>query len=340
VFVKQALLEERVGDLLSRLGVAATPMVVAISGGADSVALALALAALQTQARTGALVLAHLNHRLRGSESDADEAFVLELAAELSAGGAHVLCRTQQLDVKGLARERGANLEKTARELRYDWLTQVARADCAAWLATGHTADDQAETVLHRLLRGTGLHGLSGIPLRRGLAQGIEIVRPLLTSTRADVLDYLQARKQNFRQDSSNADLGFTRNRIRHELLPELAKNYNPAIVSVVCRLAKQAREVQAGIEVEAAKLLADVELPRAGCLLVLKADRLAAAPRNLVREAFRLLWQRENWPTGSMTFEHWDHLAALAHVDEATCDFPEGVRARRHASVIQLGRR
>src|SRR5207245_2885635 len=117
---------------------------------------------------------------------------------------------------------------------------------------TGHTADDQAETVLHRLLRGTGLHGLGGIPARRDLAAGIEVVRPLLGTSRAEVLAYLQAEKQAFRQDSSNADLGFTRNRIRHELLPDLAR-YNPAIVSLLCRLADQAHEVQAIVAADAA---------------------------------------------------------------------------------------
>src|SRR5207244_3442402 len=113
-------------------------------------------------------------------------------------------------------------------------------------------------------------------------------IRPLLRVTRAQVLAFLRAIGQDFRQDASNADLRFTRNRIRHELLPHLAEHYNPAIAGVLCRLAEQARAAQEREELEARALLAQVELPRAGELLIFDAGRLSAAPRHLVREVFR----------------------------------------------------
>src|SRR5262249_47560503 len=143
--------------------------------------------------------------------------------------------RSQRTNVTELAQARGENLESSGRQTRYEWLTEIARREGACWVATGHTTDDQAETVLHRLGRGTGLQGLGGIPPRRELAPGIELIRPLLNTSRAQVRSYLQDSRQSFCTDASNMDLSFTRNRIRQELLPVLAKDFNPEIVSVLC---------------------------------------------------------------------------------------------------------
>src|SRR5262249_49811343 len=151
-------------------------LVAAVSGGADSVALARAL----LEARPGPafpVVLAHLNHQLRGPDSDADECFV----AGLGLPGVEVV--VGRLEVARLAAQRGENLEAVARQERYRWLAGVARERGLRWVATGHTASDQAETVLHRLLRGSGLQGLRGIAARRDLGEGVEVLRPLLGVT-------------------------------------------------------------------------------------------------------------------------------------------------------------
>jgi tRNA(Ile)-lysidine synthase len=237
-----------------------------------------------------------------------------------------------------VARQEGGNLEAVARRVRYDWLTRVAQETGSAWVATGHTADDQAETVLHRLLRGAGLRGLRGIAVRRELAPGVELVRPLLAVTRTEVLAYLQAEAQAYRQDSTNLDPGYTRNRIRHELLPHLAERYNPAVVQTLARLAEQAEEAFRDEEARARALLAEAERPRAGALLVLDRPTLAAAPRRLVREALRLAWEREGWPLGEMGFGDWDRVAAVALGEAAAADLPGGVRARCRERVVQLG--
>src|SRR5262249_45357023 len=150
-----------------------------------------------------------------------------------------LLLRCERVNVAARARAAGDNLESTARRVRYAWLTTVAREAGASWVATGHTADDQAETVLHRLLRGTGLKGLCGIPARRPLAAGVQLLRPLLHTRKYELLAFLEALGQDYRRDSSNADLALVRNRIRHELLPHLAAAYNPAVVSALCRLAE-----------------------------------------------------------------------------------------------------
>lgn len=293
--------------------------VVAVSGGADSVAL------LRGLVECGAkVVVGHVNHLLRGDESDGDERFVVELANTLG-----VPVRTMRVNVAEL----GGNVESTARRVRYDWLANVANETRAGWIATGHTADDQAETVLHRLIRGTGLQGLRGIaPVRDN------IVRPLLALPRAELLDYLAALHQPYRTDSTNADTAFTRNRIRAELLP-LLRTFNPAIVDVLTRLSVQAEELFAEVETEAAELLRAVELPRAGGMLILDADKLTSLGEAKTRRVLRMLWDRERWSVNAMTFDHWRRAAMITSGEHPAADFPDGVHVRRAGQVVQLKR-
>lgn len=313
-------------------------LVVAVSGGPDSVALVRLLVAARAP-EGGRLMLAHLNHGLRGSDSDADEQFVAALHAGLVAAGIEdVHLRCAKRDVLALAREAGANVEGLARQVRYRWLTEVAREEGVRWVATGHTANDQAETVLHRLLRGTGLQGLRGIAAQRPLEDGVSVVRPLLDVTRAEVLACLEALGQPAREDASNRDLRYTRNRIRHELLPHLAERYNPAIVTVLGRLAAQAEEATATEEAAALDLLQATELPRAGALLIFDRGRLAVAPRWLVRALFRRVWLREGWPMGEMSYTAWDRLAGLVAGEARGVDLPGHISARCLERVVQVG--
>ena len=304
--------------------------IVAVSGGADSVALLRGLAELR---EPQSLIVAHLNHLLRGAESDADAEFVRELAHSL-----HYTFATTQINISHLAEAERANLEATARRVRYDWLQQVAQEYEAGWIATGHTADDQAETVLHRLMRGTGLQGLRGIAGIRNDCP-VPIVRPMLSITRAMILDYLKLLQQPYREDSSNADDRFTRNRIRHELLPML-RTFNPAIVTVLGRLADQAEDLFQEQESAALLLVQKVELPRAGKLLIFDAIQLTAEPDARIREMFRFIWQRENWPMNAMTFSHWERIVSIVREKHPEADFPSGLHLRRVGKVIQLGLR
>jgi tRNA(Ile)-lysidine synthase len=280
-----------------------------------------------------------LNHQLRGAASDKDELAVSQLYASLVASGAprlRLCCH--RMDVAAAARGQKQNLEAVARRLRYAWLADVALQEGVAVVATAHTANDQAETVLHRLLRGTGIGGLRGVAFRRRLASGVEVVRPFLGVTRDEVIDYLLSCGQSWREDGSNLDLGRTRNRIRRELLPHLSRIYNPAIISVLCRLAEQAAAALAPMEEEAASLVHEAELPRAGSCLVFDRQRLASAPRHLVREAFRLAWARERWPLGGMDFAHWDRLAAIALGEVQASDLPSGMRACGLGRTVRFG--
>ncbi len=324
------------GDCINPCGVrralAALPglgdgLVAAVSGGPDSVALLRALLDARGPAPRR-LVVAHLNHGLRGADADADEDFVAALVSGLAAGAPGLELRRTRLDVAARVRAEGGNLEGVARRLRYDWLAAVAREAGVGWVATGHTASDQAETVLHRLLRGCGLHGLRGVAVRRQVSDGVGLVRP-----------YLESLGQPWRQDASNDDRRRTRNRIRHDLLPYLARDFNPRVEAALLRLAEQAEDACRAEDEEADALLARAERPRAGAVLVLDREALAAAPRRLVRAVFRRLWEREGWPQGRMGFAAWERLADLVAGPEGGFDLPDGVRARRRRGVVQLER-
>ena len=205
---------------------------VACSGGPDSTALLLVLQELAPKLGC-TLSVCHFNHRLRGDESQQDERFVRSLA-----DGLGIAFDCARADVRGSAAKARANLEAKARELRYRFFRSLIEARKADRIAVGHTADDQAETVLHRFLRGSGTRGLAGIyPVAEA-----GIVRPLIEVRRQAVVQWLQARGQSWREDESNRDLRLTRNRIRHELLPILS-GYNPRIVETLAGTGVIARD-------------------------------------------------------------------------------------------------
>lgn len=210
-------------------------VVVAVSGGADSTALLDALVRMRDRKEPEIrIVAAHLNHLLRAEESDGDEKFVRDLAERLGVE----LC-VERMDVAAL--RAGRNLEATARELRYDMLLRCAESSGADLVMTAHTRDDQAETVLMRLIRGTGIHGLRGIHAVRPLGPRVSLVRPMLDISRAEVIDHCSRRELGWRTDSSNFSIDLTRNRVRHELMP-LLRSFNPAIDRTLAREARIAR--------------------------------------------------------------------------------------------------
>ena len=198
-------------------------VVLAVSGGADSVALLRVLLDLRGDLGI-VLAVGHFNHGLRGAASRADEAFVAELARqhELDYFAGHG-------DVHDHASDSKLGIEAAARELRYRWLAQLAGEQRFDAVATAHTLDDQAETVLLKFLRGAGTRGLAGIyPIVE--RENLRIVRPLLCVSRDEVETYLESLGQEWREDETNLDRRFTRNRVRHDLLPLLEREFNPNI--------------------------------------------------------------------------------------------------------------
>jgi tRNA(Ile)-lysidine synthase len=153
------------------------------------------------------------------------------------------------------------------------------------------------------------------------------------------VLDYLASLNQPFREDASNADPRFTRNRIRHELLP-LLKTFNPEIVSALAHVAEHAGEAHEVLTALATELLAKAEHPRAANAVILDAATLTAAPRAVLRVALRLVWEREGWPVAEMGFDAWERAVEIAGRAAPACDFPAGVTMRKAGRVVQLARR
>ena len=213
----------------------------AVSGGADSTALLYALLFLKKQNNISAdLVCVHINHQLRGTDSDRDEKFVTELAVKLN-----VPVITRKVDVKEFAKNAKISIETAAREMRIKALIEIAKERGCNIIATGHQADDNAETVIHRLLRGTGFRGLCGIKPKNVFENGIIFVRPMLCFTRKNITDYLTAEELSWQTDATNFDCRYKRNFIRHQLLGELQKQSSKSVVELLSRLLQAAQSYQ-----------------------------------------------------------------------------------------------
>lgn len=287
----------------------------AVSGGADSVCL------LHLLKSGGAeVVCAHFNHRLRGAESDRDEEFVRLLCARLG-----VELFTGAGDVAGYAAQNAMGTEEAARRLRYDFLLETAKKCGADRIATAHNAEDNAETILMNLARGTGLRGLAGIPPRRGI-----IVRPLLQTAREEIIAYLDENGLGHVEDGTNAGDDYARNRIRHHVLPVL-RQHNAAAVMNIARAAEILRADENFIEGEARRFI-DENRAHDGSLPVYAA---AALPEPVRARVFALLCPR---PLGAGHVKSLNELCA-GYTGSAAADVP-GLRVRRERDRLYFGAR
>jgi tRNA(Ile)-lysidine synthase len=294
------------------------PVLAACSGGADSVALLVGLVRLAPAAAAGRLVVAHAEHDLRTAAA-ADREFVAALAARL---GLRFVWR--RLAVR--AAPRGEGIEAGARRLRYDFLGAVAREVGARHVAVAHTADDQAETILQRMLRGTGLVGLGGMREARELCDGVALVRPLLRLPRSLGRGFLAAEGEAWREDESNDDSRPARNFLRHHVLPRCAAGPFPAATAALVRLGRQAERVAGALASAAGHLLEAHASRQADGSILLRTAGLAGLDPHLVAEVFVALWDREGWPRREMTARHYALLARLA-AEGGSADLPGGVR-------------
>jgi tRNA(Ile)-lysidine synthase len=306
-------------------------VLVAVSGGPDSVCLLMVLHEIQQRGVLPGLRLqvAHVNYGLRGEESEKDEAYVRDLGKTLSlpvhVERAHVVSRP------------GRTLQGQARDARYAFFARVRREHSLTAVATGHTADDQAETVLLWLLRGAGTSGLAGIPVQRGDG----IIRPLLDVTREQVLDYLSARGMAYRTDASNATRVYRRNRVRHEIVP-LLRTFNPRIVQGLAR----AGEILAAEGI----LLDDLERERWKAVVkdctagrvVLQGERLVQEPLGLQRRLIRRALSVVRGTAAGLTFRHvGDILARVVGTGHGgRLDLPGGIVVERDGALVTVGRR
>lgn len=301
-------------------------IVVAVSGGGDSVGLLRALHEIGPEGNV-TLSVAHLNHGVRGAEAEADARFVAGLAGTLG------------LDYESghWTPERPGHFEADARRARYRWLAEVARKRGASAVAVGHNRDDQAETILQRIVRGTGLRGLAGMPVSRPLADGIMLIRPLLRIRRAQIRDYLGTLGQAFRDDATNADLSRTRARIRHDLLPKLQAEYNPKVAEALDRLGRLAaagdRAWRPWID-----SLADRAIVSIGDLaVILLVAELRHLPPILGAEVIRRAWRRAGWPEGRMSAAHWARLAALGRLGGGRATVAGGIDAWASNGILRI---
>jgi tRNA(Ile)-lysidine synthase len=308
-----------------------TRVLVALSGGADSVALLHLLREMEAHGDLVVAGAAHLNHGLRGADADTDEAFCRALAERLN-----VPFVSARADVAALARERKQSIEDAARTVRYAFLERAADELGAGAIATAHTRDDQAETFLLRLLRGAGTRGLGSIRPRVG-----RVIRPVLDVPRADLRIFLETRGETFREDATNADLSIPRNRIRHDLIPYIQSRFSQAAPVLLARHAALAREDEAFLQQLAIESTARIVLKETARTLDrgidLDATELRATPRALAsRVAHHVLTSLGG--ARAIGSDHVDRLLALAETGrEGACVSLPGQYAQRLGTVIAL---
>ncbi|MCA9239535.1 MAG: tRNA lysidine(34) synthetase TilS [Planctomycetales bacterium] len=308
-------------------------VLVAVSGGADSVALLLGLIELKRQSGgRGRLYVGHFDHRLR-AESGADAQWVMELGKSL---GIEVIAGRH--DSEGAGRLAS---EQSARQARYEFLLATAQQLGARYVPTGHTADDQTETVLHRALRGASIQGLGGIPFTRALSEAVQVVRPLLKVTRAEVERFLSERGQSFRTDATNHASDFTRNALRNEVLPLLRERFGEHVDQSLRRLAWQAAEAHAVIESLAQEIVNNaVQRDDSADTLLIDPNRFGDSRPIVLREAFKSAWNHAGWPLGAMGAEEWQRLLDFTRDPEAAAfDLPGGVSVGWEHAVVVLRR-
>ncbi len=268
-------------------------LVVGVSGGADSVALLHGLREVnRVRGLPWKIYVGHLHHGIRGTAADEDAQFVKDLAGSLD-----LPVTVEQADVPGLAKARQQSIEEAAREARYAFFERICLHTESRHIVLAHHADDNAETVLHRILRGTGLRGLAGIAPVRALSPGSEIVvvRPLLKLHKGEIVAFLRERDLPWREDHTNTQTSLTRNRIRNEILPLLEGKINRQVREALIRLAEQARLTDAYLAETAQRTLETLMISRTDCELTLNLPALLKRSKviraELVRQAF--LWLR-----------------------------------------------
>jgi tRNA(Ile)-lysidine synthase len=323
-----------------KLPVSGETIVVGVSGGADSTALLLALDELKSAGKLSvAICVAHLDHKLRKTSGN-DARWVASLAERL--GYECVIGRSK---VAEIARANNDNLEQAAREARYAFLERTAKRKAARYVLTAHTMDDQAETVLLRLMRGSAGAGLGGMEAIRPLSAkaSIQLVRPLLWARRIDTENYCRVRRTKFLVDEMNSDLGFARVRVRQQLLP-LMQSFNNRIVEAISRTAAQLREDRVVLANDSHDLLGrasvratreddETETP------ALDVKVLAGEPPALRRRALR---QWLSTARGSTRRLEMVHLLAVERLLEGaaggrTVELPGGGRVKRSKNRLQF---
>ncbi|WP_347489706.1 tRNA lysidine(34) synthetase TilS [Desulfoscipio sp. XC116] len=320
-----------VTEYIRRYNMVATgeTVVVGVSGGPDSMALLHILYRLRETLGIN-LVVAHLNHRFRGAEADADAQFVLDAARRLQ-----LTAFVEARDVPAYSRGRGISPQVAAREVRYSFLGEVAVKTGASRVALGHHADDQAETILLHILRGTGAGGLKGmLPVRDDF-----YIRPLLAVRRREIEHYCRRHDLAARLDSSNVKPKYMRNRVRLELLPTLEKKYNPNLVESLNRLSEICRDEDDYLEHQAEQVFLDARLASPGNAVCLDAGRLSVVPRALLRRVMRRAWTEVCGDQADLNYRHIEQVIAIINGGGGyrQITLPRGITFKKYYEVLEF---
>jgi tRNA(Ile)-lysidine synthase len=300
-------------------------VIVAVSGGPDSVCLLNILFRLKSRLGID-LHVVHLNHQLRDKESDADSRYVARMSKRLQ-----VPSTIEKQDVSAYRRKMGISMEEAARELRYEFFARIASEEEAACVAVAHNQNDNVETILLHILRGTGIAGLRGLQPKQVLQLGedrlcVNIVRPLLNITREETVEYCSKIGLKPRIDSSNRSLKFTRNRIRHQLLPEL-KTYNPRIDDALLRLSNIAKEEISFLEELTAQLWSD-NVEELGNALSIDIKRTLHLPPVVQRQLLRWSVKYLSGNIKDIEAEHVEEMLDFMQKPSGkTLQLPHGLR-------------
>jgi len=300
----------------------------AVSGGPDSVFLLHALKNLKNKLKLKKIAVCNLDHGLRADESKEDSTFVKKLAAELGFEFIH-----KTIDLKKIARK-GISTEEAAREERYKFFQEAATKTGADVLATGHTLDDQAETILMRFIKGAALKGIVGIAPVKEFG-GLKVIRPLIELEKSEILSYLDDSGIGYRIDRTNAEPIYFRNVVRSQILPFLEK-YNPKLKRSLFNLAEHLREDFDFIERAKSSIKGNRSDPDA-TLVEIRLKDIAVQPGALQKEIFRDLMEDAGGEVKRLSFRHWKELEALIRQKSSgnSVDLPGGVRVTRFADRI-----
>ena len=324
----------------SRRGQAAAPVILMVSGGADSMALLYMAATEPIDLGDGAglarvaqehLHVLHVNHLLRGADADADQHFVQETCDSLG-----IPCTALRVDVAKLAQERDGNVEDVGRRVRYNAARELAQKLCTeqgvsrqkAKILTAHTADDRAETFMMNVMRGSGMSGLASIPRHRGL-----IYRPLLDYTHDQLKDWLKARDLDWHEDATNTDTHYLRAYMRHNVLP-LLKARNPVLVQTVCKIADLMTDEDDYLEGKAARKLRQITLRKSESSLVVDALKLSSTDVVIARRVVRIV-ARQLIPEAWLESRHVDAVLEAVAAGVGVANLPQNLEARVRLGTV-----
>ena len=309
-------------------------VLVGVSGGPDSVTLLHILHSLKKEYSLNILV-AHLDHKFRGEESKADRIFCQELAKKY---GLEIVF--EEIDVPKIAEEKGISPEEAARFERYDFFKRAAKERGIKKIAVGHTRDDQAETVLMRLIRGAGMKGLGGISPAKEM-QGFLIIRPLIEISRKEVEEFISGSGLKFRKDSSNEKTIFTRNKVRLELIPFLEKEFNANIKEVLANMAENLQTEDEFLTKYAKRKFNSVSKIKHGEIYI-DLKKFKKQPEAVRKRILRAALEELKGDLLRFTYQHWKEMEELIDFRpvNSIVDLPAGIFITKHTLTLTLSRK